>query len=296
MIKAFLTLLLALNLSGCSEKTPDIVQPTPVVKTLNLEFCNTVIEKTSDGYTFTGITYEQFEKCRTIQQSNDLEKSKQALANKDLSKYGVKKVYTVDEGRDVRALKEILEKVYRYQIYTSDDIKYDRGDFHEDISYYIDAVEKLDIKGLRNDYQKGKEFLKTTGYPARHFTFKKGKWWATGDCESTFRAIETYAVKAGINPQRLFEVYGEVMTDSSMLTPAGGHMWGYYIGASGKTYTLEQIPEFRTMGSLIRDEYYKPIEQRRCDQPVNAFQPFHPKMIEDFKNDIPIRLRTTNER
>jgi hypothetical protein len=143
MIKAFLTLLLALNLSGCSEKTPDIVQPTPVVKTLNLEFCNSVIEKTVDGYTFTGITYEQFEKCRGIQQ--EAKYSKPTNNGSD----GNFKVTIKTKEEQMKVIEDAQAEQYKNTEYMYDDEQKAQGihgmDGSEDDDYWnIDVLEEVE--------------------------------------------------------------------------------------------------------------------------------------------------------
>ena len=293
-MKILLGTLLTVGLlfAGCSEKSKDDGDVS-IRQTIPMSMCKSNIKTTNDGWAFTGMTMEQFDNCMIRLKAEKRENKEASVAGLDLSKFGVQNSYEVNEEEDLKKLKKILGKVYEFQYYTSDDAKYDRGDMHEDISYYIDFLEKN--QEHRENREAFKKLYKKAGYSKRHFTFIDGKWWVTGDCETTFRAIETYAIRDGINPQRLFEIYCEVMTDSAKTTPAGGHMFGWYVGASGKVYTLEQLPDLRTAYELSTQRYYKFIEQRRCDQPVGSFQPIHPQQIKDIDNQVPIKLRTTNE-
>ena len=217
-----------------------------------------------------------------------------SFASLDLSRFGVKNHYEVDEERDVNTLKHILKDlIYEYQLYTSDSDIYDKDDFHENIAPYLDFLHKhKDLRGDRAGFQK---LYRAYGYDDRHFEFKDGQWWVRGDCESTYLAIETFAIRYGINPQRLLEAYVDVMTDFAKTTPAGGHMFGIYIGASGKNYTLEQLPYTRTLYELSTQHFYKMIDIRRADQPIHKFKKVPQGLIDAIDNNLPIKLTPTNE-
>jgi len=211
----------------------------------------------------------------------------------DVSQFGVKKVYTVDLQRDLKIIDKNLKKVFKYQLYTSDKQKYNRDDFHENIAKPIDLLAKI---GQNVDEATLRAEAKKAGIDFRNFKFKDGKWWVTGDCESTYLALETFLIRDGVNPQRLYEVYCEVMTDNAKTTSAGGHMFGFYAGADGELYTLEQLPYWRTMWELSTKRFYKFHELRRADKPTNDFRKFPKELIEKIDRHEKVFLRTTNEK
>ncbi len=209
----------------------------------------------------------------------------------DFRAFGVKDTYTINRAKDLKTLKAILVKVYNYQLYTSDKLKYNKDDVHENIAKYIDLLDKIGVNVSRDTLS---DACAISGYSMANFKYSNGRWWVTGDCESTYLAIETFAIEAGINPQRLFEVYCNVLKDD-LTTVSGGHMFGFYVDLHGQTYSLEQLPYFRDLKTLYNKRHYRFLEFRRADKPIEDFARFPARLTYDLIHDNPIRLQPTNE-
>jgi len=290
MKRIILTIMVIFTMIGCSTKA----QQVSTIKSNNVDvkFCKE--NTTTNGGTITySMSASEYEKCKVIVYEYNKAKENIAHSSLDLSRFGVKKAYDVDEARDAEIINQVLRKVYRLQKYTSDSDKYDRGDVHENIAPYITLLDEVG-QDVDRDVLMSKIYA--LGYDSNHFSFSKGKWWVDGDCESTYLAIETLLIESGINPQRIYEVYCDVMSDSAKTTPAGGHMFGFYVGASGKTYTLEQLPRARTMQELSTERFYKMNEFRRADKPINDWKKFSYTMLYNIDNGIPLKIYPSNER
>lgn len=209
-------------------------------------------------------------------------KHHQSIKIQDDQQY--QKTYIVDEDRDLEIIDRTIKELFDVWQYVSDDVQYGQEDHHANKSYIA--------KKLFDSYA---NYKKNGGnYTLNEWMQLKNMSYIQDDCESTWYTLEDLLIARGVNPQRLYAVYGIVYTDKSLTTPRGGHMWGLYFAPSGDVWSLEQLP-IKLKASEVIDSGYDLIARSRADDSLKHWKKFNNYDRKRLKSGEPIFVKPTNE-